>query len=106
MLCLFVRFCCPCAWLHKVFKRNSNNLNIFSSPLMSSLSVEQEEPVSQFFFDLGQKKQHHWHQQNQGAGRKRQSEGDRSSQPKQPRKPRESNSVFVLFPVTGHIVQQ
>ncbi|KAL7867567.1 hypothetical protein SRHO_G00089510 [Serrasalmus rhombeus] len=51
-------------------------------------AVDEEEPVSQFFFDLGQKKQqHHRHQQNQGAGRKRQSEGDGSSQPKQPRKP-------------------
>ncbi|XP_036432573.1 CWF19-like protein 1 isoform X2 [Colossoma macropomum] len=49
-------------------------------------AVGEEEPVSQFFFDLGQKKQqHHRHQQNQG--RKRQSEGDGSSQPKQPRKP-------------------
>ncbi|XP_062860120.1 CWF19-like protein 1 isoform X2 [Trichomycterus rosablanca] len=53
-----------------------------------SAAIEQEEePASQFFFDLGQKKQQH-NQRHQGAGRKRQSEGgDGSFQHKQPRRP-------------------
>ncbi|KAB5565980.1 hypothetical protein PHYPO_G00247810 [Pangasianodon hypophthalmus] len=56
-------------------------------PLPSAAAGE-EEPASQFFFDLGQKKpQHHRHQQHQGAGRKRLPEGDGSVQPKHPRKP-------------------
>ncbi|MCJ8736248.1 hypothetical protein PDJAM_G00256890 [Pangasius djambal] len=56
-------------------------------PLPSAAAGE-EEPASQFFFDLGQKKpQHHRHQQHQGAGRKRLSEGDGSVQHKHPRKP-------------------
>lgn len=60
------------------------------------LCVEQEEPASQFFFDLGQKKpQHHRRQQHQGEGRKRHSEGDGSFQPKHPRKPRESNRLIA-----------
>ncbi|KAM9496645.1 CWF19-like protein 1 [Clarias gariepinus] len=51
-------------------------------------AAEEEEPASQFFFDLGQKKpQQHRHQQHPGAGRKRPSEGDGSFQPKYPRKP-------------------
>lgn len=43
----------------------------------------EEEPASQFFFDLGQKKP----QQRQGHGRKRQSDGDQPGQHKQPRRP-------------------
>ncbi|XP_066524255.1 CWF19-like protein 1 [Hoplias malabaricus] len=50
----------------------------------STPAAVEEEPAAQFFFDLSQKKQHH---QNQGAGRKRYSEGDGAGQPKQPRKP-------------------
>lgn len=56
--------------------------------LLLSATAGEEEPASQFFFDLGQKKpQQHRHQQHQGSGRKRLSEGDGSFQHKQPRKP-------------------
>ncbi|XP_076862914.1 CWF19-like protein 1 [Brachyhypopomus gauderio] len=48
-------------------------------------AAAQEEPPSQFFFDLGQKKKPQ--QQQQGAWRKRQSDGDASTLPKQPRRP-------------------
>ncbi|KAI4888468.1 hypothetical protein NFI96_015928 [Prochilodus magdalenae] len=68
-------------------KRDKPPPSAFAETIMVNL-FWQEEPVSQFFFDLGQKKQHHHrHQQNQGGGRKRHSEGDGSGQPKQPRKP-------------------
>ncbi|XP_017340533.1 CWF19-like protein 1 isoform X1 [Ictalurus punctatus] len=60
--------------------------------LLPSAAAGEDEPASQFFFDLGQKKpQHHRHQQHQGAGRKRwpdgEGDGDRSVQHKLPRKP-------------------
>lgn len=45
----------------------------------------QEEPPSQFFFDLGEKKPQH---QQRQQGRKRHTDGDRPNYPKQPRKPR------------------
>ncbi|TSK13549.1 CWF19-like protein 1 [Bagarius yarrelli] len=55
--------------------------------LLPSAGAGEEEPASQFFFDLGEKKpQHHRHQQHQGSGRKRLSEVDGSFQHKQPRK--------------------
>ncbi|XP_056603558.1 CWF19-like protein 1 isoform X2 [Triplophysa dalaica] len=44
----------------------------------------EEEPAAQFFFDMGEKKQQH-------QGRKRHTDGDRSSQHKQPRKPPQPN---------------
>uniref|UniRef100_A0A671MBM5 CWF19-like protein 1 n=1 Tax=Sinocyclocheilus anshuiensis TaxID=1608454 RepID=A0A671MBM5_9TELE len=47
-------------------------------------SMTGEEPVSQFFFDLGQKKPQH---QQHHHGRKRQTDGDRPNYPKQPRRP-------------------
>lgn len=62
------------------------------------LCVDQDEPASQFFFDLGQKKpQHHWHQQHQGSGRKRPPEWDGSFQTKQTRKHRESYLLITLL---------
>ncbi|XP_027019704.2 CWF19-like protein 1 [Tachysurus fulvidraco] len=53
-----------------------------------SAAVGEDEPASQFFFDLGQKEpQRHRHQQHQGSAKKRSTEWDGSFQPKQPRKP-------------------
>ncbi|XP_060770279.1 CWF19-like protein 1 isoform X1 [Neoarius graeffei] len=52
-----------------------------------SAAAGEEEPASQFFFDLGQKKPQHQQQQRQDAGRRRPSEGDGSVQPKRPRRP-------------------
>ncbi|KAJ8381965.1 hypothetical protein SKAU_G00027430 [Synaphobranchus kaupii] len=47
----------------------------------STADFGEEEPAPQFFFDLKKKDQH------QGPFRKRQSDGDRYAQPKQPRRP-------------------
>ncbi|XP_030642353.1 CWF19-like protein 1 [Chanos chanos] len=49
-------------------------------------AAAEEEPPAQFFFDLGKKKQQH-QQQHSAGGRKRPSDGDRHTQPKQPRRP-------------------
>ncbi|KPP64614.1 CWF19-like protein 1-like [Scleropages formosus] len=49
---------------------------------LAAVAYAEEEPASQFFFDLG-KKPH----AGQGPGRKRHSDGDRPIQHKQPRKP-------------------
>ncbi|XP_035282640.1 CWF19-like protein 1 isoform X1 [Anguilla anguilla] len=47
----------------------------------STADFGEEEPAAQFFFDLKKKEPH------QGQFRKRQSDGDRHTQPKQPRRP-------------------
>uniref|UniRef100_A0A672QF14 CWF19-like protein 1 n=1 Tax=Sinocyclocheilus grahami TaxID=75366 RepID=A0A672QF14_SINGR len=48
-----------------------------------SMTGTEEEPASQFFFDLGQNKPQH----QQRHGRKRQTDGDGPNYPKQPRRP-------------------
>ncbi|XP_023655894.1 CWF19-like protein 1 isoform X2 [Paramormyrops kingsleyae] len=50
-------------------------------PAATATAEVEEEPATQFFFDLGKKSQ------TPGQGRKRHSEGERQSQPKQPRRP-------------------